>query len=154
MPVRTLLAFTLLTSVLCLSAPGPATDAGTIPLSAVRKIYIDKMDHRLDQYLRAEFAKQLKGRIEIVLDPKEADAILTGVSDVEKGAGAKITGHYLGLHNVAIGTVSLVDREREVILWSDEAGDRSRVFSAMKHGGERKVADRLVAKLKKVLANK
>src|ERR1035437_490907 len=54
----------------------------------------------LDQYLRAEFTKQLRGKILIVLDAKDADAILTGVSEEEKGTGAKITGRYLGLHDV------------------------------------------------------
>jgi len=80
------------------------------------------MPNDLDQYLRAEFTKQMRGRIVIVLDEKDADAILTGVSEEEKGTGAKITGRYLGLHDVATGTVSMVDKDRKVLLWSDEAG--------------------------------
>jgi hypothetical protein len=38
-----------------------------------------------------------------------------------------------------------------VILWSDEAGDRSLMFSVMRRGGERKVAERLVEKLRKAV---
>lgn len=121
------------------------------PLASVKKIYIDKMPNDLDQYLRAEISKQFKGSVQVMLDEKEADGILTGVSEEEKGTGAKITGRYLGLHDVATGTVSLVDKERKTILWSDEAGDRSLFFGAMKRGGERKVADRLIAKLKKAM---
>ena len=120
-------------------------------LRSVHKVFIDKMPNDLDQYLRAEFSKQLRGRVTVVLDEKDADGILTGVSAEEKGTGAKITGRYLGLHDVATGSVTLVDKDRKVILWADEAGDRSLMFGVMKRGGERKVADRLVSKLKKAL---
>jgi hypothetical protein len=125
--------------------------AQTTSLSAIRKIYIDKMPNDLDQYLRAEFTKQFKGRIQVVLDQKDADAILAGVSEEEKGTGAKITGRYLGLHDVATGSVSLLDKDGKVVLWSEEAGDRSLVLGAFKRGGERKVAERLVKKLQKAM---
>lgn len=120
-------------------------------LDAVHKIYIDKLPNDLDQYLRAEFSKQMRGKIMVVLDEKDADAVITGVSEEEKGTGAKITGRYLGLHDIATASLSLVDKDRKVILWSDEAGDRSLMFSVMHRGGERKVAERLVSKLKKAM---
>ena len=106
------------------------------------------MDNDLDQYLRAEFSKQFKGRILVVLDKNDADGILAGVSEEEKGTGAKVTGRYLGLHDVATGTISLLDKEGKVILWSDEAGDRSIWWGPLARGGQRKVASRLVSKLK------
>ena len=120
-------------------------------LHSIHKVFIDKMPNDLDQYLRAEFTKQLRGKVSVVLDAKDADAILTGVSEEEKGTGAKITGRYLGLHDVATGTVSLLDKEGKVLLWSEEAGDRSLLFGVLKRGGERKVAGRLVGKLKKAM---
>jgi len=120
-------------------------------LRSIHKIFIDKMDNNLDQYIRAEFTKQLHGKVTVVLDAADSDAILTGVSEQEKGTGAKITGRYLGLHDVATGTVSLLDKTGKTLLWSEEAGDRSLVFGALKWGGERKVADRLVSKLKKAM---
>lgn len=128
----------------------------TIPAMAanlhdIRRIYIAPMDNNLDQYLRAEFFKQTKGKITIVLEEKDADAILTGISDEEKGTGAKITGRYFGLHDIATGSLSLLSKDRKEILWSDEAGDRSLFFSVAHRGGERKVAERLVGKLKKEL---
>jgi len=109
------------------------------------------MDNDLDKYLRAEIIKQFKGNITVVLDAKDADGILAGVNEEQKGTGAKITGRYLGLHDVATGTVSLLDKEGKVILWSDEAGDRSLLLGPLKRGGPRKVADRLVSKLKKAM---
>lgn len=125
--------------------------AQNVDLKSVHKIFIEKMPNDLDQYLRAEFTKQLKGKVVIVLDQKDADGILAGVSEEEKGTGAKITGRYLGLHDVATGTVSLLDKDGKVLLWSDEAGDRSLMFGAMRRGGERKVAERLTSKLKKAM---
>ena len=128
--------------------------AGQTPapsLKSVKKIFIEKMDNDLDKYLRAEIVKQFRGNITVVLDAKDADGILAGVNEEEKGTGAKITGRYLGLHDVATGTVSLLDKEGKVILWSDEAGDRSLLLGPLKRGGPRKVADRLVGKLKKAI---
>lgn len=126
-----------------------AVSAQMPSLSSIHKVYIDKMPNDLDQYLRTEFMKQMKGRITIVLDEKDSDAILTGVSQEEKGTGAKITGRYLGLHDIATASLSMLDKDRKQLLWSDEAGDRSLFFGAIKRGGERKVAERLVGKLKK-----
>ena len=120
-------------------------------LKAIHKIYIDKLPNDLDQYLRAEFSKQLHGKVTVVLDEKDADGILTGVSEEEKGTGAKITGRYFGLHDIATASLSLVDKDRKTILWADEAGDRSLLFSVAHRGGERKVAERLVGKLKKAM---
>lgn len=120
-------------------------------LTSVRKIYIEKMGNNLDQYLRAEIAKQFKGKVTVVLEQKDADGILAGVSEETEGTGAKVTGRYLGLHDVATGTISLLDKEGKTILWSDEAGDRSLFWGPWARGGQRKVADRLVSKLKKAM---
>jgi hypothetical protein len=129
----------------------PSAFAQTPTLGSVHKIFIDKLPNDLDQYLRAEFVKQMKGQISIVLDEKDADGILTGVSEEEKGTGAKITGRYLGLHDIATASLSLIDKDRKILLWSDEAGDRSLMFNVMRRGGERKVAERLVSKLRKAM---
>lgn len=138
--------FLVLLAVLTLPAFCQKTE-----LRAVKKVFIEKMDNNLDQYLRAEFSKQFKGNVVVVLDAKDADAILAGVGEEQKGTGAKITGRYLGLHDVATGTVSLLDKEGKVILWSDEAGDRNMWLGPMARGGQRKVADRLVNKLRKAM---
>jgi len=50
------------------------------------------MANDLDQYIRAEFTKQFKGSVVVVLDKESADAILTGISEEQKGTGAKVTG--------------------------------------------------------------
>jgi len=142
--MRILIAVVALTACSLGQSPTPS-------LKSVKKIFIEKMDNDLDKYLRAEIIKQFKGNITVVLDAKDADGILAGVNEEQKGTGAKITGRYLGLHDVATGTVSLLDKEGKVILWSDEAGDRSLLLGPLKRGGPRKVADRLVSKLKKAM---
>jgi hypothetical protein len=148
LPMRNRLICTMLAAVLGCLAQEPAKP---ISLRDVKRIYIEKMSNDLDQYLRAEIVKQFKGSVTVVLDVKDADGILTGVNDENKGTGAKITGRYLGLHDNATGSLSLVDREGKTLLWSDEAGDRSLLFGALRRGGQRKVADRLIGKLKKAI---
>jgi hypothetical protein len=134
------------------TAPTPTAPAGPPPdLKSIHKIYIEKMPNDLDMYLRAEFNKQLKDRVTIVLKKEEADGIITGINEEQKGTAAKITGRYLGLHDTVNGTISLLDRSESNILWSNEAGDRNLFFGIAHRGGERKVADRLVSKLKKAM---
>ena len=140
----------LLTAALLAAAPCAFGQAPQT-LRSIQKVYIEKMPNDLDQYLRAEISKQFKGRLTVVLDKKDADGILTGIDDEKKGTGAQITGRYLGLHDNATGTISMLDKEGKTILWTDEAGDRSLLFGAMKRGGQRKVADRLISKLRKAM---
>jgi hypothetical protein len=120
-------------------------------LHSVRRIYVDKMDNDLDQYIRAEIQKKFRGDIVVVLKPEAADAILAGVSEHQSGTRAAVTGRWMGLHDTATGSVSLLDKSGTTVLWSSEAGDRSLFWGSMKRGGPRKVADRLVSNLKKAM---
>jgi hypothetical protein len=120
-------------------------------LKTIHKVYIEKMPNDLDQYLRAEIAKQFKGKLIVVLKKEDAEGIITGVNEEQKGTAAKVTGRYLGLHDTVNGTISLLDKTESAILWSDEAGDRNLFFGIAHRGGERKLADRLVGKLKKAM---
>ena len=107
------------------------------------------MPNDLDQYVRAEFYKQMRGRITVVTDKGDADAILGGVSEEKDGVLDQVTGKYLGLHDTSTGSLNLYDKTGKIILWSGEAGDRSLMFGALRRGGERKVAERLIKDLKK-----
>jgi hypothetical protein len=118
----------------------------------IKKLYVDPMVNDLDAYLKAEFSKQLSGRITIVLKPEDADAVMTGTGEWHKGTGAAITGRYLGLHDTATGAVSVLSKEN--LLWASEAGDRSIWWGALKRGGQRKVADRIVHNFKHAIEQK
>jgi hypothetical protein len=120
-------------------------------LRSIHKVFIEKMPNDLDQYLRAEFTKQLRGKVTVVLKKEDADGVITGINEEQTGTAAKITGRYLGLHDTVNGTISLLDKTETNILWADEAGDRNLFFGIAHRGGERKVADRLVSKLRKAM---
>jgi hypothetical protein len=119
-------------------------------LREIKHVYVDKLQGGLDMYIRAEVTKQ-KAPFDIVLEEKDADAILTGVSDSDKRVATQITGRYLGLNDTATATLSLVSKDRKKILWAGEAGDRSLLLGPFTRGGERKVASRLVKQLKAVM---
>lgn len=113
--MRILLAAT----VLCCA---PFLSAQSQHIQPVLKIFIEKMPNGLDQYLGAEFSKQMNGRIAIVLTNQGADATIT--------------------------SLSMVNKEQKVLLWSDDAGDKMIQYRVVP-GGERKAAERLVSKLRK-----
>lgn len=142
---------TLIASSFVILGASAMAQEDAVTLRSVRRIYVDKMDNDLDQYIRAEIEKQFKGSIQVVLKPELADAMMAGVSEHQSGARAAVTGRWLGLHDTATGSVSLLDKTGTVVLWSGEAGDRSILWGAMKRGGPRKVANRLVNNLKKAI---
>jgi hypothetical protein len=135
------------------TAPAPPPAPKVASLHEVKTIFVDKMPDDLDQYIRAEITKQMKGRLAVTLVRDQADAILTGVAESHTGTGSMITGRYLGLHDTASGSVSVLDSTGTKVLWSEEAGDRSLWFGALKRGGPRKVAGRLVTKLRRAMAD-
>jgi len=145
----------LSTCILALAAvlapPAAAQEGGATSLRSIRRIYVDKMDNDLDQYIRAEIQKKFQGAITVVLKPEAADAILAGVSEHQNGTRATVTGRYFDLHDTATGSISLLDKTGTSVLWSSEAGDRSLFFGSMKRGGPRKVADRLISDLRKAM---
>jgi hypothetical protein len=132
----------LVTSIFAQSAPS---------LKAVHKVFIEP--NHLDEHLRAEFSRQMSGRILVMLREEDAEAIITITGEEGKGLGARIVGRGLGLRDASILSLSLLDKERRVILWSGEAGDRSMMFGAVGRGGERNIAERLVRQLKKAIGN-
>jgi len=120
-------------------------------LRDVHRVFVEKMPNDLDQYISAELTKQLKGRVTVVLQKGDADAIIRGTSAEQSGVGSQITGRHLGLNDTASGSISLIDRDEKIVMWSAEAGDRSLWKGPMARGGSRKVAERLVHDFKDAL---
>jgi hypothetical protein len=106
-------------------------------LLSVHKIYVDKMDNNLDHYITSQISRQFHGNLEIVLDRANADAILRSVD--------------LGAQNTRKATVELVDPGGQVVLWSGTAGDRNGELLDVTHGGEQKIAEKLVSQMKKAM---
>ena len=154
MMIRTLGLTTVLLFVLALSCPLVAQDEVSVPAGS--KLYIAKMELGLDGFIPPEIRKQ-KVPLTVVLDEKDADFILTGVSQkagsawYDVVAGGVIAGKDKFEANVQL--VSVKDRK---LVWSAEAGDRTVLFGALRRGGQRKIAERIVKAMKDELfqANK
>lgn len=132
-----------------LSVGGAFAAEKVIPHNA--KIYIEKMDEGLDGYIRAEFVKK-SVPLQIVTQEEDADLIMTG-----NAANQKRSWHEGWLspdRDHATGNVTIVERSTGKFLWASEAGDRSLWWGALKRGGARKVADRIVNNLKGVIQSK
>ena len=118
-------------------APRAQTTAAPVLVSNVRKIYIETMADNLDQYLGSAISTRFKGAVTVVLDRKDADAILRGVN--------------IGAQTTTQATVQLVDPSEKQIIWSGTAGDRKKVMLGLSHGGQQKLADSLIAQLHKAM---
>ena len=140
------LAHSLLTITLfsTLAVSQDRVPAQPTSLKDIHRVFVEPMEDGLDGYIKAEFTKQLRGQVVVVLDKSAADAILTGQIQTEKGRVNTVLGRYFGLKDLATGSVSLVAPDGKEVLWASEAGDRSIWLGAWKRGGARKVADRIV----------
>ena len=108
------------------------------------KLFISQMDGGLDGFVAAEILKK-KLPITVVTDEKDAEFVLTGGSQ-------KADDHW---YNTVFngkdkneGNVRLLNVKDKTLVWAGEAGDRSLWWGSLKRGGERKVADRIVSKMK------
>ena len=75
----------------------------------------------------------------LVLDERDADYILTGLSQKTE----------VKWYDVVSG--SIVGGKDRTFVWAGESGDRSLIFGALKRGGQRKLAERIVSKMKQDL---
>jgi len=109
-------------------------------------IYIEKMNHDLDTLIRAEFVKQ-KVPLHVVLSPADAEYILSG-----SAAGTEERKWHEGWLTLekdkAVGNVMVVDVATRSMVWAGEAGDRDLWLGALVPGGTRKVAARIVGKMR------
>jgi hypothetical protein len=108
------------------------------------KIYIAKMEGGLDGFIATEILKK-KLPVTIVTEDKDADFVLVGTS---------IRGDDKWYHTVFggkdknEGNVQLLSVKDKTVVWAGEAGDRSLWWGSLRRGGQRKVADRIVGKMK------
>lgn len=111
------------------------------------KIFIAPMEGNLHPFLAAEIVKK-KVPVTVVTEEKDAEFILTGAS---------IKGDDKWYHTVFggkdknEGSVQLISVAEKTMVWAGEAGDRSLWWGMLSRGGQRKVADRIISKMKKDL---
>jgi len=93
-------------------------------LAEMRKIYLEALPAGFDDLLKAEISKQLTGRVEVVEDQAQADAVLRGGS-----------------------AFVVVDVTGSKVLWTDDVQSRN-VFGFLRRGGPKASAEKLVARMK------
>ena len=113
------------------------------------RVFIDRMENNLDGFIASEILKQRVPMV-IVAEPRDADYIITGASIK---ADDKWYHTIFGGKDKNQGNVQLLSVKEKSLVWDGAAGDRSVWFGNLKRGGQRKVADRLVNKMKKDLFN-
>lgn len=124
------------------SGPPPEKSKASVPANApvinsvreVKKLFIQRMPNDLDEYIKAELSRQMPGRLVVVLHLEDADAVMKGTATNRSGS------------------VTITDLRGTAELWTGEAGDLDILHPKLKiHGGEKKVAERLVSSLKKAM---
>lgn len=110
-------------------------------------VYIERMDNGLDGYIRAEMLAK-KVPLKIVLKREQANYVLAGSGQERKGSWHE--GWLSPDKDHSTGSVMLIDRSTNEMVWAGEAGDRSLWWGALARGGARKVASRLVDRLKEI----
>jgi hypothetical protein len=124
------------------------TAARKVPTGS--KVFIAPMEGNLHPFIAAEIIKK-KLPIVVVTEETAAEFILTGAS---------IKGDDKWYHTVFggkdknEGSVQLIRVADKIMVWAGEAGDRSLWWGGFKRGGQRKVADRIVGKMKDQLFKK
>ena len=117
-----------------------------------KKLFIEKMENDLDGYLKAEIIKQ-HVPVVVVLSKDEADLVLTGNASEEQRRKWH-QGWLTAEQDRTTGNLSLIDTKQNAMVWAGEAGDRSLMWGTWARGGHRKVAARLVDKMKGAFAKK
>jgi len=108
------------------------------------------MSGGLDGYIAAEFVKQ-NIPVVVVTDETAADFILAGSSQTQDN---KWFNTIFGGKDKNEGNVRLLSVADHTLVWAGEAGDRSLWWGNLSRGGERKIADRIVNKMKDDLFKK
>ena len=130
-----------------------AQEVKSVPRGA--KIFITPMDKNLDGFITAEIQKQ-KVPIEVVLNQEDAQFVLAGFSQMTGSHWAEqVATTVFGGKDKYEAECKLVSADGKTLIWSGEAGDRSLFLGALRRGGQRKVAERIVKQMHDALfANK
>src|SRR5215471_8625312 len=114
------------------------------PSLAGAKIFIEPMQGDLHPFIAAEIVKK-KLPVVIVTERKDAEYILAG--SFVKGDD-KWNRTALGATDKDQGSVQLLNVKDKTLVWAGEANDRSSFLGGWSRGGQSKVADRIINKMK------
>ena len=128
-------------------APSPEVHSAAARLRQGSKVFVAPMEGNLHGFLSTEIVKQ-KIPVILVSEDKDAEFIITGAS---LPGDNKWYNSVFGGRDKNEGNVQIVSVSTKQVVWAGEAGDRSLFWGSLRRGGERKVADRIVSKMKKDL---
>jgi len=111
------------------------------------KIFIAPMQGDLHPFIAAEIVKK-KLPVVVVTEKEKAEYILAG--SFIKGDG-KWYRTVFGVTDKNEGGVQLLNVKDKTLVWAGGAGDRSLFLGVWSQGGQSKVADRIVNKMRKDL---
>jgi hypothetical protein len=123
-------------------AGGNVQAKAAVPVQS--KVFIAPMEGNLGGFLAPEIIKK-KVPFVLVTEEKDAEFVLTGTSLKEDDKWYHVV---FGGKDKNEGNVQLINVASKQIVWAGEAGDRSLWWGGLKRGGERKLADRIVQKMK------
>jgi hypothetical protein len=127
------------------SAPVKGGKPGKVLVGS--RFFLAPMQGNLEGFISAEIIKQ-KLPLSITTDENSADYVLTGTSIKADDKWYHVV---FGGKDKNEGNVTLINTKEKTVVWAGEAGDRSMWWGGFKRGGERKVADRIVSRMKKDL---
>lgn len=116
-------------------------------LPAGSRLFVSSMQGNLDGFISAEIVKK-KLLVSLTTEAESADYVLTGSSIKADDKWYHVA---FGGKDKNEGNVALICVKDKTVVWAGEAGDRSMWLGGWKRGGERKVADRIVSKMKQDL---
>lgn len=133
----------LLLAVLVLAVSADAQ----VKVAPGSKIFVAPMDGDFNDLVSAEIVKR-KLPVSVVTDEQSADFIVTG--KVSK-ASDKWYNSALGGKDQNEGSIRLISIKDKSLVWVGEAGDKGVLWGSLSKSGQGKLAERLVAKMKKDL---
>lgn len=143
----------VIAAVLSYKVASPLNVPGRDPLHIEEnsRLFISPMESNLNEFISAEIVKQ-KLPLVLVLAERDADYILTGLSQqTEVKWYDVISGSLVGGKDRLEASAKLVRVKDKTFVWAGESGDRSLIFGGLKRGGQRKLAERIVKKMKEDL---
>jgi len=127
------------------SQPAPPSVWNPTKAQPEARVFIDRMENNLDGLIASEILKQRVPMV-IVAEEREADYIIT-VASIR--ADDKWYHTIFSGQDKNEGNVQLLSVKEKSLVWEGAAGDRSMSFGNLKPRAQRKVADRLIKKMKK-----
>lgn len=142
------LCFGIVVCLIALASFSTANAQAKVPEGA--KIFVAPMEGDFHDILGTEIVKR-KLPVSVVTDEAAADFIISG--KVSK-SGDKWYNSALGGKDTKEGSVRMLSVKDKSLVWVGEAGDKGALWGSLSRNGQGKMAERLVAKMKKDLFKK